>query len=282
LREEDASRRGGQAAPGPVGDPRPGARDPLLAYCAAIAERKDNRPPRGALAVVAVGLVATVAAALLANENLAGEAAALEWVQERPIPDSKAVEVPGGGGQTMQLTQGNMYATGVNVSGYSLFSAGTVLRIEAGAPVGSSRIRCAQRAPKGAEVAQTAGLRASYPRSSEKNLEEQELPESGVQVEFSSHGTYSAEVQLERLPHRAANEVGIKLEWPAYKPGIERWHYFLPPGPPKSTLALPFVTVWRATKVPAVQISCTLTTSAGTATVRTAAAFSKVSEPIAE
>jgi hypothetical protein len=230
--------------------------------------------------VVAVGLVATVAAALLANENLSGEAAALEWVQERPIPDSAPVKVPGGSGQTMQLTQGNMYATGI--SGYSLFSAGTVLRIEAGAPVGSSRIGCSQRASGGAEVAQTAHLRASYPRSSEKNLEEQELPESGVQVEFSSHGTYSAEVQLERLPHRAATEAGIKLEWPSYRPGIERWHYFLPPGPPKSTLALPFVTVWRATKVPAVQISCTLTTSAGTATARTAAAFSKVSEPIAE
>jgi hypothetical protein len=157
-----------------------------------------------------------------------------------------------------------------------------VLRIEAGAPVGSSRISCAQRAPSGAEVGQTAHLRASYPRSSEKNLEEQELPESGVQVEFSSHGTYAAEVGLERLPTRAANEPGIKLEWPPYKPGIERWHYFLPPGPPKKTLALPFVSVWRATKVPTVQISCTLTTSAGAATVRTSAAFGKVSEPIAE
>jgi hypothetical protein len=232
--------------------------------------------------VVAVGLVATVAAALLANEDLAGEAAALEWVQERPIPDSRPAGVPGGSGQTMQLTQGNMYATGVNVSGYSLFSAGTVLRIDAGAPVGSSRIGCAQRAPSGAEVAQTAGLRASYPRSSEKNLEEQELPESGVQVEFSSHGTYAAEVQLERLPKRAADEPGIKLEWPTYTPGVERWHYFLPPGRPKRTLVLPFATVWRTTKAPAVKISCTLTTSAGKATVRTAAALSKPSEPIAE
>jgi hypothetical protein len=247
-----------------------------------VAEDKYTRPPRGALAVVAVGLVATVAAALLANENLAGEAAALEYVQERSIPDSAAIEVPGGQGEKMQLTRGNLYATGVNVSGYSLFSASTVLRIDAGAPIGSARIRCAQRAPGGAEVGQTPHLRASYPRSSETNLEEQELPESGVQVEFSSHGTYSAEVQLEKLPKRAANEAGIKLEWPSYRVGVERWHFFLPPGPPKRTLALPFATVWRTTKAPAVFISCTLTTSAGKATVRTAAAFAKVSEPIAE
>ena len=247
-----------------------------------MAEGNDRRPPRGALAVIAVGLVATLAAALLANENLSGEAAALEWVQERPIPDSEAVQVPGGHGETMQLTQGNMDATGVNVSGYSLFSAGTVLRIDAGAPVGSARIHCAQRAHEGAEAAQTPHLRASYPRSSEKNLAEQELPASGVQVEFSSHGTYSAEVQLEELPGQAANENGIKLEWPTYRTGVERWNWFLPSGPPKTTLALPFVTVWRTTKLPAVDISCTLTTSAGNATVHTAAALSKISVPIAE
>jgi hypothetical protein len=183
----------------------------------------------------------------------------------------------------MQLTQGNMYATGVNTSGYSLFSAGIVLRVDPEAPIGSARIQCAQHAHGGAEVGQTPGLRASYPRSSEEGmLATQELPESGVQVEFSSHGTYAAEVQLEHLPRKAANEAGINLEWPTYHVGVERWRWFLPPGPPKVGLVLPFVSVWRTTKIPAVDISCTLTTSAGDAAVSTAAAFSKVSEPIAE
>jgi hypothetical protein len=260
-------------------------------YCARVANSENEKSvgksgdkiPRGALIVVVVGLVATVAAALLANENLSGEAAALEWVQERPIPDSAAVAIPGGNGETMQLTQGNLRATGVNVSGYSLFSAGMIMRIDPEAPVGSARILCAQRAMGGAEVAQTQHLRASYPRSQEEGkLATQELPESGVQVEFSSHGTYAAEVELEDLPHKAANEAGINLEWPTYHIGVERWHWFLPPGPPKVGLVLPFISVWRTQKIPAVKISCTLETSAGKATVRTAAALSKLSEPIAE
>jgi hypothetical protein len=245
--------------------------------------RAGDRIPRGALAVVAVGLIATVAAALLANENLRGPAAGLEWLQEKSIPDSAAIPIPGGNGQKMQLIEGHLRATGVNVSGYSLFSAGLELHFDPEAPIGSARIRCAQRAHSGAEVAQTAGLRASYPRSVEEGrLAEQELPESGVQVEFSSHGTYAAEVLLEDLPHQAANEKGINLEWPTYHIGVERWHWFLPPGAPSVGLTLPFVTVWRTTKIPAVAVSCTVETSAGDASVHTAAAFAHISEQIAE
>jgi hypothetical protein len=243
----------------------------------------DDKIPRGAIAVVVVGLIATVAAALLANENLSGEAAPLEWVQEQPIPESQPAAVPGGSGQQMQLVHGHLRATGVNVSGYSLFSSGLVLQIDAGAPVGGARVQCAQHAHGGAEVGQTVGLRASYPRSSEGGkLDTQELPQSGVQVEFSSHGTYSAEVQLEDLPERAANEPGINLEWPPYHIGVERWRWFLPPGPPKVDLRFPFVTVWRTQKVPAVDVACTLETSAGTATVQTSAELPRISEPIAE
>ena len=241
---------------------------------------RQTRPPRGALAVVAVGLIATLAAAALANENLSGEAAALEWAQAQKLPDSKPATVPGGGGE-MQLTRAAIHATGVNVSGYSLFSSGAVLNIDAGAPVGSARIQCAAKAGGGTEIGQTPGLRASYPRSSEE-LAEQPVPESGVQVEFSSHGAGLAEVTIDGLPHHFAVEPGIKLEWPAYKTGVERWRWFLPPGPPKEPLALPFVAVWRTTKIPSVEIACTVTTSAGTATVRTAGGLSKVSEQIAE
>jgi hypothetical protein len=241
-----------------------------------------DKVPRGALAVVAVGLLATLAAALLANENLAGDAAGLEWLQAKQLPDSKPVAVPGGEGETMQLTRAGIHATGVNVSGYSLFSSGAVLRIDAGSPIGSARIQCTMRAPNGTEVGQTPGSRASYPRSSEKNLAEQPMPESGVQVEFSSHGTGLAEVELENLPEQAATEPRIKLEWPGYKIGVERWRWFLPPGPPSVPLALPFITVWKTTKIPATTISCTLTTSAGEASVRTAGALDKLSEPIAE
>jgi hypothetical protein len=243
------------------------------------ASNDGSRPPRGALIVIAVGLLATLAAAALANENLAGEAAYLEWVQTKEVPDSRPAEVPGGGGE-MQLGEAGLRATGVNVSGYLLFRSAATLTIDAGAPVGSARVLCSMRAPGGTEVAQTPGSRASYPRSSFE-LIEQPVPES-VAAEFSSHGSGLAEVEIEDLPDVFTTEKGIKVEWPTYNIGIERWRWFLPPGPPPATLKLPFTTIWKATKVPAVEISCTLTTSAGAATVSTGAKMSKLPEPIDE
>ncbi len=239
----------------------------------------DGRPPRGALIVVAVGLIATLAAAALANENLSGDAAHLEWTQTKRLSDSKRVAVPGGGGE-MQLTQASLKAAGTNISGYSLFRSAAVLRIDAGSPVGRARILCAMRAPGGTEAAQTPKLRASYPRSSD-NLIDQDA--YGVSlVEFASKGTGLAVLELEDLPDSYATESGIKLEWPTYKVGVERWLYFLPPGPPPTELVLPFTTVWRATKIPAVEIQCALTTGGGTVTVRTSGAMASLPSPIDE
>lgn len=237
--------------------------------------------PRGPVIVVAVGLFACLVAAVLATDKTSGAAAQLEWVQFKPLPDSKHAAVPDGGGE-MWLSEAGVRATGTNVSGYMLYRVASVLKITAGSPIGGGRVLCLTRAPGKAEVAQTAGSRASYPRSSEEVFE-QELPENVV-VEFSSHGTYSALVPLADAfnSDHFATEKGIKLEWPPYKVGVERWEWFLPPRPPSETLELGFASYWRTTTPPAAEIECTLTTSGGTTTVATAGALTKPSPPIAE
>lgn len=241
--------------------------------------KSDNRPPRGALIVIAVGLIATLAAAALANENLAGDAAHLEWIKTKDVPDSKPVEIPGGGGE-MKLSEAGLRSTGVNVSGYLLFRSAATLRIDAGSPVGRAKILCSMRAPGGTEVAQTPGSRASYPRSSYE-LTEQDVPDS-IGVEFSSHGTGIAELEMEDLPDVFTTEKGLKVEWPTYNIGIERWRWFLPSGAPATDLVLPFATVWKATQIPSVEIACGVTTSAGTATVETSGEMGRFPETIAE
>jgi len=241
---------------------------------------QESRLPRGALIVVAVGLLACVAAALLTTDRGSGEATQLEWEQKQPLPASKPAAVPGGSGEKMRLTGGGLRATGSNASGYELYRAATVLKIDAGAPVGSSRILCSMKAPGGTEVAQTPGSRASYPRSSEE-LGEQPVPEVAL-VEFASHGNELGVVEFGDVFKEFANEKGINLEWPKYQIGVERWNWFLPPGTPSHPLELGFGAIWRTTKVPAAHISCTLTTSAGTATVHTAGALPGRAEPIAE
>jgi hypothetical protein len=182
----------------------------------------------------------------------------------------------------MQLVSGDIRATGTNVSGYVLFRIATVLRIDKGSPIGGGRIVCSVHGEHGAEIAQTSGgLRATYPRSSEAGIYGQEVPEV-ILVDFSSHGTELATLEVLDQPRRFTTEKGVKLEWPAYEVGTEHLKYFLPDGKPKVDFELPFFTVWKSTSPPAATVSCTLTTSAGEATVRTAGALKKTPPPIDE
>ena len=244
-----------------------------------MADEKKNRPPRGALIVVAVGLIACVVAALLSTDEASGEAAQLEWVRKVPMADSKPVPLPGGG--AMRLTEGAIRTTGTNVSGYSLFRVSSQIRIDAGAPVGGGRILCSVSGDGRAEIAQTrGGLRATYPRSS-TGLYTQEVPEV-ILLFFSSHGTELATVELDGVPEHWSTEKGVKLEWPKFQPGVEHLEYFLPAGKPKQDLVLPFETIWRTSSPPGAKVACTLTTSAGKATARTAGSLKSVPPPIDE
>ena len=100
----------------------------------------ETRPPRGALAVVAVGLIATVAAALLSTTKIIG-VVALEWEKTVPIPTSRDVEIPGGG--AMRIGHSQLSVTEANVSGYKIFRVSAVLSIDAGSAVGQARVNCA-------------------------------------------------------------------------------------------------------------------------------------------
>jgi hypothetical protein len=244
------------------------------------ANPQDDKPPRGALIVVAVGLIACIVAALATVGKGDGESAQLEWVQSGTAPDSKTVPTPGGKGE-MQLVNTNIRATGTNVSGYSLFTAGSTLKVPAGAPIGGARIVCSVKAHKGTEIAQSAGgLRGTYPRSSEAGIYNQEVPET-VLMDFSSHSSELATLEVLDRPKRFTTEQGVKLEWPEYEVGTEHLKYFIA-GKPKKDLELPFFTIWRTTKVPAAEFACALETSAGKARVTTQVALKKRSPPIDE
>ena len=239
--------------------------------------------PRGVLAVVAVGLIATVAAALLTAGRGEGEAAHLEFVQTGKIADSKPTEVPGGGG-TMQLTESRIQATGTNYSGYSLFRVASTLTVTKGSPVGKGTILCKTgvTAPS-AEVAHSSrGLRTLYPRSSKGGIYKQEVPNT-LLIRFSSHGSELAVLEVGDLNQvRFTSERGVKTGWLKYTPGSERLKYYLPAGRPTRDLVLPFYSLWKSKQKPAAAIACTLETSAGKATTRTAGALPKVSPPIDE
>ncbi len=237
----------------------------------------DNRIPPGAVIVVVVGVIACIAAALLTTGKGSGEAAHLEFVQQRAIPASKAVAVPGSKEAQMSLLEGRIQSTGTNVAGYSLFRVISTLKIAKKAPVGGGRIICSTHATRrGTEIGQSSnGLRTTYPRSSEEGIYGQPVPET-ILVQFSSHGYELAVLEVaEGLPERFTTIQGVKVNWPTYEVGTEHIEYFLPEGKPKTAIELPFYTLWKSQDPPAAKIACKLEVGAGKATVETEASLPK-------
>jgi hypothetical protein len=247
-----------------------------------MADETQSRPPRGALAVVAIGLLATVAAALLSNPNASAGAVEIEWEQHAPLADSESVPVPGRSGE-IQLVEGGLRATGRNVSGYQLFRVADVLSISKGAAVGGGRVTCDIRVPfHHTLVTHTPSNRAAYPRPSEADeLIKQEVPENVV-VEFNAKGTDVALVELGDAFERFSQVRGITVSWAPFQIGRQGWQWGLPPGRTPRPLELGFASIWRTTSKPTAHVSCTLKTGAGSARVQSAGALTGNPQPIAE
>lgn len=246
-----------------------------------MSDESQSRPPRGALIVVAVGLLATLAAALLANPNASAGAVELEWEQHAPLPDSRPARLPGGG--TIRLVEGSLRATGRNVSGYQLFRVTDVLSISRGAAVGNGRAMCTIRVPRlHTLVTHAPGNRGAYPRpSEEEDLIKQEVPDDVV-VEFNSQGTDVARVGLGDAFEDFVDRRGVTVSWADFQIGRQGWQWGLPPGRLEGQLELGFAAIWRTTAQPTAHVSCALTTSAGTARVATAGAIAGEPPPLAE
>jgi hypothetical protein len=256
---------------------------PSIKRSALYPDDPKDRIPRAAVIIVAIGLIATIAAALLSGSGSSGEAAHLEFVQKAKIPDSKPVAVPGSKTAKMQLVGGTIKATGTNVAGYELFRVLSIVKIDPGGRIGGELL-CSIHAPRtGTLIAQsTGGLRMLYPRSSEEGVNGQEVPES-VLAQFASHSHLAAYLEevTEDMPEKFTTIEGVKVGWPEYEEGTEHILYHLPHGKAKTTVELPFYTIWKTRKAPAAQIACTLETKLGKATVGTEGSL-PLSPPINE
>jgi len=232
---------------------------------------KETRPPRGALAVIAIGLVATVAAAALATDEAGGSSVAIEWTAQAPIPDSAPATIPGGG--SMRLEDGGLRASEENIEGERVFRATSVLRIAADSAVGQARVRC-RMSGGGAELGRTVNSRGAFPRSSgEYNLTKQEVPES-VGVRLPIQGAEFASLEMGDAFPAFTDLPGVVVSWLPHRTYSQEWQWGLPSGRLAEPLALGFVGFWRTSGQVAAKVSCSLETAAGRAAVRTAGELS--------
>jgi hypothetical protein len=226
-----------------------------------------SRPPRGALVVVAIGLIATFAAALLTADASGGSSVEVEWVARSPLPDSPAVAIPGGG--SMRLEDGGLRASEDNIEGERIFRATSVLRIAPGSAVGQARVRC-RMSGGGAELGRTVNSRGAFPRSSgEYNLTKQEVPES-VGVRLPIQGAEYASLEMGDAFETFTDLPGVVVSWLPHRTYSQEWQWGLPEGRPPAPLELGFASFWRTAGKLAARASCTVETDAGVAAVKTA------------
>jgi hypothetical protein len=227
----------------------------------------DTRPPRGALVVIAIGLIATFAAAALATDEVGGSSVEIEWVARAPIPDSPPATIPSGG--SMRLEEGGLRVTEDNINGERVFRATSVLKIEAGSAVGQARVRC-RMSGGGAELGRTVNSRGAFPRSSgEYNLTKQGVPES-IGIRLPIQGAEFASLELGDAFSAFTNLPGVVVSWQPHRTYSQEWQWGLPAGPLKEPLTLGLAGFWRTSGQVSVEISCRLENAAGKATVRTA------------
>lgn len=234
--------------------------------------QQGSRPPRGALVVVAVGLLASLVAALLANANLIGSAQ-LEWTSGGSIPDSRAVALPGSEAK-VRLVEGKLRASEPNFANFKLYRVSSVLQIDAGAPLGRARVECVTRVPRHVTIATTTVRRAAFPLSTsdEAKLQKQEVKDN-LLLQFSARGSSLSVLEFGDVFEKYTNIEGVKVEWPPFHPSREVWRWFLPEGRPGKAVRLGFASVWRTREAPQAANSCTVKTAGGSATVSQAASL---------
>jgi hypothetical protein len=209
--------------------------------------------PRGALAVVVVGLVLSGVTALLAlGEDEGGER--LDWERSAPIPDSKTA--PLGSDGSLQITDAGIEATRANASGYSLFRVKGTLIADLGDFAERAEPRCTVDVPGGAVLARTPNKRASYPLPSE-DLRSQEVPELSV-VRFNAKGTDIVGVEVEDAFEEFTNADRVKVDWAPYRKGQQTWEWVLEPAERSEPVHLSFATMWRTTGEPGATIDCSV------------------------
>jgi len=233
----------------------------------------DSRPPRGALVVIAIGLIATLAAVALATDEAGGSSVEIEWIQQAPLPDSAPAAIPGGG--SMRLEDDGLRATEENIEGERVFRATSVLSISAGSAVGQARVNCQMSGGPGAELGRTVNSRGAFPRSSgEYNLTKQEVPGS-VGIRLPIQGAEYASLEMEDAFATFTDLPGVVVSWMPYRTHSQEWQWGLPEGRPEEPLALGFATFWRTAGEVSAKVSCTLETGSGRAAVGTGGELSR-------
>jgi hypothetical protein len=234
-----------------------------------MASKETFGVPRGALAVVVLGLILSGLTALLTvDESSGGEN--IEWERSSSIPDSSTAKLGDG---SVRITDAGFEAPRANASGYSLYRVAGTLNVDLADFDGRAEARCTVDVPANAVLARTPNKRASYPLPSE-DLRAQAVPELSV-VRFNAKGTDVVGVEVEDAFDEFTNSPDVKVDWAPYQKGQQTWEWVLLPRQRTEPVTLSFATMWRTTGTPGAKLACTAEAAGKTAHVGTGGTLSE-------
>jgi hypothetical protein len=191
----------------------------------AIKRALASPPPRGAVAVVVVGLLVTAFAVLLTrNPGQAG--ATVDYVRPAGTDFRQSKTVKLGNGGNAQIVDGKIFAVAPNEVGDRLFTIEASLRANAGPGAKISDVRCQVKLPQGVLNGQSEGRRAAFPRPLANTADD--AIKEGAPVDFTNGSDEQAGVDLREIFFKYVIGGDPSVEWSNLAAGQHTWHWAYP------------------------------------------------------
>ena len=218
-------------------------------------DKNQNRIPRGALAVVAVGLVCTLC--VLALDFLGGGTSAeLEWQTMEEIDTPPKAKV-GPGSVSMDRT--TISAIGQNGGGESIYRIAGAITVDSGGKPIPVQVGCyITTLDPDSSIARTPKRRAAWPRPSDE-LQAQAVPESAV-VKFNAVGNDILGLPMRDVVNKYTNSGTSSLvDWPPFEERTQGWVWDMKDGTGPSPAVLGYVVIFKTSERPDATMRCETT-----------------------
>ncbi|MCB0828366.1 MAG: hypothetical protein KDB62_06115 [Solirubrobacterales bacterium] len=217
-------------------------------------DRSADRIPRGAIAVVIVGLVASLGIYVLGLRT-GGSSAEQSWATVEPVTTPEAKPVGDGG--SFGLARTTLAALEPNAASDLVFRVAGVVQIDSGRGETPASVRCDITSTTGGDtfIARTISKRAAWPRPSDE-LQAQEVPELSI-AKLSYRGADVQELPIRDSFRRYTDsDAPTLVDWDFRDEDTQTWIWTMAKGTGSGTATLGYAVIFRTQERPSATIDC--------------------------
>ena len=214
--------------------------------------RRDNRIPRPAIAVVIVGVLASLA--IYGLSFLPGEGSLeIDWDTTQAIESPPAREVGNG---SFGISRTSLSAIAPNEDGLLLYRVAGVVQVDSGGRK-PTRVRCDvfSRVNGDTRMARSTRLRAAWPKPSD-DLILQDVPETSF-VKYRTGDSRKIDLPIRDVLRRYVDvSARVTVDWDGYTEDDQNWIWRMTEGTGAGTATLPWVVIFESETRPKGSIEC--------------------------